>query len=337
MPINKDAMLRYKILDKCFRNTGRNYRISDLIDECNKKIQEINPDSNGISRRQVYNDIRFMESSEGWEIDLDDYKNGRERYYRYSDPSFSIDNMPLNETEIAHLRSAIDVLGYFTGMHQFEWVQDIHDTLDKMAITTQSPESKSIVEFENNPDTEGNKHFRPIYDAIINKKVLKILYKPFDLPEMEVTFHPYYLKQYNRCWYAFGLNPEYKDIIWNMALERIVTIKEAKPTYIPSNISWNEYFDDIMGVSRMRDSQAEEIVLHVLGKTAKYLTARPIHAYQKNKWIDEDTLEIRLNLIVNYELEKILLSYSDTIEVVKPEYLRLKHIRRLKDALKVYE
>jgi predicted DNA-binding transcriptional regulator YafY len=337
MPINKDAMLRYKILDKCFRNTGRSYRICDLVDECNKKIQETNPDSKGISKRQVYYDIRFMESSEGWDIDLEEVKNGRERYYRYSDSSFSIDNMPLNETEISHLRSAIDVLGYFTGMNQFEWIRDIHDTLDKMAITTQSPESRSVVEFENNPDTEGNKYFKPIYEAIINQKVLKIAYKPFDLPEMNFDFHPYFLKQYNRCWYAFGLNPEYENAIWNLALERIVSIKEAKPAYKPTDIIWDEYFDDIMGVSRMRDSQAEEIVLHVFGKTAKYLTARPIHAYQKNKWIDINTLEIRLNLIINYELEKVILSYSDSIEVVKPESLRLKHIGRLKDALNIYE
>lgn len=337
MPINKNAMLRYKVLDKCFRNTGRNYQIGDLVDECNKKLMEANPASKGISRRQIYNDIRFMESSEGWEVDLEDVKDGRNRYYKYMDPSFSIDNMPLNETEIMHLRSAIDVLGYFTGMHPFEWVRDTQDTLDKMAITAQSYGSKSVVEFESNPDTEGNKWFKPVFEAIINKKVLKITYKPFALPEMRVTFHPYYLKQYNRCWYAFGLNPADKKVMWNMALERIVSMCETKYVYKSCDIDWDEFFDDIMGVTRMRDAEVEEIVLRVYGKTAKYIAARPLHAYQKHKWVDDNTLEVRLRLIVNYELEKTLLSYADSIKVIQPESLKLSHIERLKDALKIYE
>ncbi|MDL2304199.1 WYL domain-containing protein [Bacteroides sp. OttesenSCG-928-D19] len=337
MPINKDAMLRYKVLDKCFRNTGRNYQIRDLVEECNKKLLEVNPDSKGICKRQVYYDIRFMESSEGWEIDLEDNKDGRNRYFRYSDPSFSIDNMPLNETEVAHLQSAIDVLGYFTGMHQFEWVRDIHDTLNKMAITAQSHEQKTVVEFENNPDTEGSKFFKPIYDAIINKKVLRVTYQPFDSPEMKIVFHPYYLKQYNRCWYAFGLNPTDDSVMWNLALERIVSISETKMKYKTSTIDWSEYFDDVMGVTRMRDVEVENIVIHVLGKMAKFIAARPLHAYQKHKWIDKDTLEVRFRLIVNFELEKILLSYADSIKVIQPESLKISHIKRLKDGLRIYE
>ncbi|MBK6834240.1 MAG: hypothetical protein IPG89_08215 [Bacteroidetes bacterium] len=43
MATNKHAQIRYKVLDKCFKNTGRNYNIDDLLDECNAAILDIDP------------------------------------------------------------------------------------------------------------------------------------------------------------------------------------------------------------------------------------------------------------------------------------------------------
>ena len=122
MATNKNALLRYKVLDKCFRNLGKRYFIEDLISECDNVLLEIDPESNGISRRQIFDDVAFMESKEGWEIELSRLKDGKRVYYRYSDTSFSINNMPLNEVEINHLKDAMNILSQFKGMPQFEWV-----------------------------------------------------------------------------------------------------------------------------------------------------------------------------------------------------------------------
>jgi len=35
MATDKNAQIRYKILDNCFRNRGRRYFVEDLISECN--------------------------------------------------------------------------------------------------------------------------------------------------------------------------------------------------------------------------------------------------------------------------------------------------------------
>ena len=129
MPTNKNALVRYKILDRCFRNTGRKYNIDNLMEECNKTLAEIDPKSNGISRRQIYADITFMESLEGWEIELEKTKESRKTYYRYQDPSFSINNMPLNDLEINQLKSAMEILAQFKGMPQFEWVHELEPKL----------------------------------------------------------------------------------------------------------------------------------------------------------------------------------------------------------------
>ena len=90
MATNKNALIRYKVLDNCFRNTGRRYFIDDLISECNKVLTEIDLSFNGISRRQIFDDISFMESAEGWSIELMKYRDGKKVFYRYLDPAFSI-------------------------------------------------------------------------------------------------------------------------------------------------------------------------------------------------------------------------------------------------------
>jgi hypothetical protein len=97
MATNKHAQIRYKVLDTCFRNTGRNYTFNDLIEACNDALAEIDPKSDGISVRTLRTDIAFMESEQGWQADIERFKIGNKYFYRYSDPNFSINNQLLNQ------------------------------------------------------------------------------------------------------------------------------------------------------------------------------------------------------------------------------------------------
>lgn len=57
---------------------------------------------------------------------------------------------------------------------------------------------------------------------------------------------------------------------------------------------------------------------------------------QKSKWINDDTLEVSLELMINYELERLILSYAGQVKVLKPVKL-VRSIRdTLKDAVGVY-
>lgn len=334
MATNKNAQIRYKILDNCFRNTGRRYFIEDLISECNKKLLEIDPYSKGISRRQIFEDINFMESSEGWEIDLLREKEIRRVYYRYADTSFSINNMPLNETDINRLQTAMQTISQFKGMPQFEW---IYELLPKLKQGISSNNQNVIIEFENNIDLWGIEHIGTIYNAILYKKVLLIDYLQAFESEVRLIIHPYYLKQYNNRWFLFGYNPERNKHDWNLPLDRIQNIAETNEKYISNNsINWDEYFDDIVGVTRLDGAKPEKITLHFYGKTGRYIESKPIHPYQKHKWIDNDTLEVNMELIVNYELEKFVLSYADSVKVIFPNSLIEKVKSRVERCLGLY-
>lgn len=334
MATNKNAQIRYKILDNCFRNSGRRYFIEDLISECNKKLLEIDPNSNGISRRQIYDDINFMESSEGWEIDLVRYKDNRRVYYRYADTSFSINNMPLDETDINRLQTALQTISQFKGMPQFEWMYDL---LPKIQQSANLEPMGVIMDFENNQDLQGLEHIGAIYNAILYKQVLKISYLRTFQYETELIIHPYYLKQYNNRWFLFGYNPEFDKYNWNLSLDRILKISELKVPFVPNtDIDWEEYFDDMIGVTKPENAQLENIVLHFFGKTARYIESKPIAGCQKHRWLDSDTLEVELNLIINYELERFILSYANAVKIIQPKSLIEKVENRLKDSLQLY-
>jgi predicted DNA-binding transcriptional regulator YafY len=336
MALNKNALIRYKVLDNCFRNPGRRFFIEDLISECDKVLAEIDPNSNGISRRTIFDDIKFMESSEGWQIELLKQKESKRTYYRYADSSFSINNMPLNEVEVNQLKSAMNILSQFKGMPQFEWVNEL---LPKLQQGISSNESVlPIMEFENNQFLKGIDLLGQLYNAIHYKTVLKIRYQPFqDEKAFDLALHPYFLKQYNNRWFLFGYNPEHKKSDWNLAIDRIVEIKESNFPYIEnSEVDWSEYFDDIIGVTKPDGAALETVVLHFYGLTGKYMEAKPLHGSQKTKWLDKDTLELSIKVVINYELERLILSYADAVRVVGPEMLKQKISERQEKAFKNY-
>lgn len=335
MATNKNAQIRYKILDNCFRNSGKRYFIEDLIAACNGKLREIDPDTKGISRRQIFDDITFMESSEGWEIELERHKENKRVYYRYADLSFSINNMPLNETDINRLQTTLQTISQFKGMPQFEWMYEL--TL-KMKNGTNVEPSSTIIEFENNQDLVGIQHIGTIYNAILYRKVLKIVYMQSFQFENTFTIHPYYLKQYNNRWFLFGYNPERNKFDWNLPLDRISAIDEILDTYLPNTeIDWEEYFEDMIGVSKPESAVPEEICLHFYGKTAHYIESKPIAGCQKHRWLDSETLEVNLQLIINYELERFILSYAENVKVIYPVTLIDKIKNRIRLGINVYE
>ena len=98
MPTNKNAAIRYQTLDKCFRDRQHRYYMEDLIDKCEEAIYYYNG-VGGVCRRQIFEDIKFMESETGWSVPLERKQDGRRVYYRYRDPDFTINAQPLTEEE----------------------------------------------------------------------------------------------------------------------------------------------------------------------------------------------------------------------------------------------
>lgn len=335
MAISKFPLIRYKVLDRCFRTTYKKYFINDLVDECNKVLYEMTGQHESVKLRQVQDDIAFMRSPEGWDIELAEILDGKKKIYRYEDTTFSIMNVPLNAKVMEEFRSSVEVLSQFEGMPQFDWLQE---SLAKMNMEA-NKDSTPIISFDANPYLKGIQHLSTLYQAIKNKAVLNITYQDFNAPEPYLIFlHPYYLKQYNNRWFLFGLNEEKNIPTWNLAIDRIIEITDSSNKFIlNTEIDWIEYFEDVIGVTIPKDAQPQEVILHFYNKTGRYIENKPIHGSQKTQWLDNTTLEVKLNLIINYEFESFVLSYGESIKVILPFELKNSVVKSAQNSLEHYQ
>ena len=62
MPINRNALIRYKTIDNCLQNRFRKWTLEDLIEACSDALYEYEGIDKGISKRQVQKDIQIMRS-----------------------------------------------------------------------------------------------------------------------------------------------------------------------------------------------------------------------------------------------------------------------------------
>lgn len=335
MATNKLAIIRYQTLDKCFSNTGRRYYMENLIDECNKALQEFTGNEIDIKKRQLFEDIKFMESPQGWNIPLERIRDGHRVYFKYEDKNFSINNQPLNDTEANQLKEALLTLSRFKGLPQFEWVAEITARID--SGLSLSKNNQNIIEFDQNNYLKGLDFITPLYNAILYQQPKEIHYQSFKRNEKQnFIIHPYFLKQYNNRWFIFGLN-DVSDRIINLALDRITDIQESNTPYKPNNqIDFNEYFEDIVGVSLNTDVKVQHIIIAVNNELIPYIETKPLHGSQKIKERNKNHTIISLDLIPNYEFEALLFSYGDGLEVLEPLELRTRLSQRINNLFSKY-
>ncbi len=334
MPINKKAYTRFLAYDRCFRNHGRNYTWEDLLAEANKDLEKEGME--GIARTQVFMDIRYMKES-AWAAPIEVRKDGRTAYYRYSDKKYTISGKPLNETEEKQFRSALSFLSRFKGQPQFDWVSEFIPFLEKMLPGLNKEKNQKIIAYESNVDYTGLKFIGPVFNAVANKRVLKVLYQDFhsEFP-YEVEFHPYYLKQHNNRWYALGHNPNEKRDVWNLALDRIQQIEETDHKYKETDIDWDDYFSDFIGVTKM-DGEIVEVKLLIIDQIqARYIETNPLHETQKQFKQVEGGFETSIKVIPNIELEKLILSFGERVKVISPSQVQIKIADRIIKSSKLY-
>jgi predicted DNA-binding transcriptional regulator YafY len=336
MSITKNAIIRYHVLDRCFSNPGRRYRIQDLLKECNNALMELEPNSEGIKKRQLYDDIRFMQSEQGWSVELKKEKSGREVFYCYVDSKFSIKNQSINEMEANHLKSAISVLNRFKGLPQFKWIEELIPKLDQSFNLSNNP--NQIMSFDENQYLQGVEHLSSLFNAILYKKVIMVTYKSFRSPEsLDLLLHPYHLKQYNKRWFLIGKNSGFENLTI-LALDRILEIKESYDEYLPNkSVDFDEYFEDIIGVTITDNESLLKIELLADNAIAPYIKTKPLHGSQKKLGDDEYGFRFTIEVIPNKELESVILSFGEGIEVLNPESFKLKIKERLMKNLNNYD
>jgi predicted DNA-binding transcriptional regulator YafY len=329
MPANKSALLRYKTIDQCLQNRHRKWTLDDLIEKVSDALYEYEGMHSGVSRRTIQADIQLMRSDKlGYNAPIIVVDK---KYYAYEDKNYSITHVPITESDMANLSSAIDFLSQFKGFSHFEEltgvIQKLEDHVHKAKAKTQP-----VIEYETNVNLKGLEHLDKIYQAIINKKALNIAYKSFKAKEEKsFIFHALLLKEFNNRWFVFGTMNGGTEIL-NLALDRIITLEASnKIAYRPNkNFNSKEYFKDNIGVTALVGQRPDKVVFKVDHSNAPYIETKPIHESQQCILREDDGITFQLYIKINFELERLLLGFGNTLTVIKPNRLknRIKDIHR---------
>jgi predicted DNA-binding transcriptional regulator YafY len=314
MPVDKQVLLRYQVLNKCFRNRYREYTIDDLVDECNKALRRI--DKPDVSKRTIQNDINTLEAD--YHIVLNEgLRQGRKRIYRYADTNYTIPLYRMNDEERNKIEDAIYVLRQFEGEPLYDWVRTILMQIEGGIF---DEDASPVVSFQSNLDLRGLEHFSKLLQAILNKRVLKLKYTPYGKSQITATVYPYFLKEYNDRWYLIAYVKGYGSYA-HYALDRIDDFEEVAVTYKKADIEFDEYFDDVIGVT-VPEKASEDIVLRISKPRFEYIRTKPLHLSQRIVEENDNFAIININVKVNKELEALVLSFGNDIDVLAPEFFR---------------
>lgn len=320
MAQNKNALLRYRTIDRCLRNTGRRWTLQDLVDACSGALYEYEGKQDLVSTRTVQLDIQMMRSDRlGYEAPIEVYKK---KYYRYANPDYSISNRPLSQHDIDVLNRTIDILRQFDEFDRFHDMADVVSRLqDKVATASNR---RPIVDFERNPNLKGLEHLNALYDIIASRQTVYINYRSFNSRKpVPYILSPYLLKEYRNRWFIFG--SRVGDMkLFNLALDRIVDFHVCPDIPYKENQDFGEdFFDDVVGVTKHERLKKEKIMIWADNSQANYILTKPIHASQR--LIEKDKIDgsmtFELDVVVNCELITQLIGFGAGIKILSPQSL----------------
>lgn len=326
MPLNVgiSASARIELLDSLFRH-DRWWSKEELLTEINKHVEAVKEKK--ISDATLRNDLEEIKNL-AQDHFLEEERDRRKKYYRYSTREFSIYNIEhLQPEDYDCIQQAIGLLQQIKG---FAIAHDLEAIITKLKYTYPKANQSPMVLFDSPEHFAGMELMQQVYDAIIKQQVIHFLYQPFDKPFQEdFTIHPYLIKEYNNRWYLVGwVIPQ--NEIWTFALDRFKSDPKPKPKiqYIRAaevGFDPHRHFADVIGPSVIKENSVEEIKLKFNSKRSPYIITKPLHNSQELIKTNKNGSSLfTYHLRYNKELLSLLLSFGSDVKVIAPGHLKEK-------------
>lgn len=340
MPRNKQALIRHRTIDACLRNRQRRWTWHDLAAACGDALRESGSgDTDDPARNTIALDIRDMRSGVlGYRAPI--VYDRATQAYRYSDPHFSITGSPINDDDLQTLRYAADLLRQFRQWEAIEGLGDIVGRLEAALHRHGPPAPAPVVHFDQIDGAPWQRWITPLMRAVRERQRLRLDYRPFDPPELlQRALSPYLVKEYNKRWFVIGYD-HHDGRVHTFALDRIENVEDdlLYKFYQAPQFVADTWFRHIVGVSLPYEGRPQTIRLRTTHLRACYLRTKPLHPSQTEETPPDAPQPVfSFYLIVNYEWERLLISFADEVEVLEPLSLRTQVQERLQAAARVYE
>jgi predicted DNA-binding transcriptional regulator YafY len=315
MPHIKNALIRYRIIDRMIRNPYKTYPSkSDLREACEESLFGSTYGEH-ICDSTIEKDLFAMRMEHDAPIK---YSRKHEGYF-YEDPDYTINDIPLSEDELESIRFAVQTLQQFQEVPYFK---EFGSAIDKIATRvavagTEGNETSAFIGFETAYSSIGNQWLPLLLTAIQEKKTCHFTYASFKSGiAKERNVLPVYLKEYRNRWYLISFDLEKSDWI-TYALERMdgLVVNESqhllKEAFNPSS-----FFAETIGITTEKKA-AERIELRVNDIASKYIESQPLHSSQEKIGTNQFVLTVQ----INEELIRTLLGFMGELQIISPVHL----------------
>lgn len=339
MPTNKNALVRYRHLDRLLSDHHHYYDIHDLTEKVNDLLEfdGFSP----VTQRCIEKDLIDMQGL--FSAPIEHEKKNSKNCIFYWNRSFTIFSQEMSREERNLLREVLSTIGQFNGLDNFKW-------LDDFKIGLGLEERRQIISFSNNPFLQNSNLLGTLFDQISNEVVIKLSYHTFtDSTIRSIVFHPYLLKQYNDRWFLLGAADSDHKIL-TFALDRIDEVEplpEKKYAECPEELQ--ERFENIVGVTLYEERKCEHILCWVNDSSKGYVDTKPMHEsytpYKGEKEIElhnqypqlEGGLFFSIDCIPNFELIRELCSFGGDLIVLSPQYIKDEILSRIEKVILNYK
>jgi predicted DNA-binding transcriptional regulator YafY len=337
MPHIKNALIRYRIIDRCIRNKYKKFPTKqDLREACEEALYGT-IDGVNICDSTIEKDMFSMKMEHDAPIKYSKINKG----YYYEDPDFSINDIPLTEDDLSSIKFAVSTLMQFREVDLFKQFGNAIDKIvDRVSIASNpnDQEINNYIQFESAVSTGGSEFLPQLFDAIKSSSIVTFSYASFvtDQPKNRKVV-PLLLKEYRNRWYLISFDQD-KNAIITYALDRLnalVITEETAPK--PQDFNPDTYFKYAVGISTSNNESPVKIELEANSIAAKYIDSQPLHASQeKIKETTKFTL-FKLDVLVSEELIRTLLSFGGEVKVTKPLSLQIVLMDRIKKMNETYK
>lgn len=339
MPVNKYALLRYRIIDRKISSKYQPFpNKEDLREACEEELYGSTGDN--ISMSTIDKDLYAMrnESNLGYYAPIA-YDKANRGYY-YKDPDYTIQEMPLSDSDLEAIQFAANTLSQFRSLDMFSSSEAAIDKiLDRFNLNPGNADEEvtPFVQFETVESYKGGRHLKTILKAIRENRIIEFEYEKYTgSRKQRYQLHPYLLKEYRNRWYVIGYNPDKKAVVV-FGLDRIRG--EVKPTDTEftrsSDFDPDHYFKHSIGITSVNEAP-QRVHLCFSPLSGKYIQSQPLHTSQKIVRNDEVALEVELYLCITHELVMTILSHGPNVEVKAPKSLREQIAKSLRNTSKMY-
>lgn len=319
MPHIKNALIRYRIIDRMLRNKYKPYPSKEALRSACEEALFGSESGAHICASTVEKDLFTMKMEHDAPIRYSKKQGG----YYYEDPDFSINDVPLSEDELSSIRFAVSTLQQFREVPFFQqFGMAIDKIVDRVAVGDQTQELADYIQFEAAVSTGGNEYLPPLLEGIQAKKRVWFLYTSFQQQQAKPRkVSPLFLKEYRNRWYLISYDTQKQDIV-TFALDRMSELQILEESaWIPTDFDAKHYFKDAVGITAFK-GEPVRIVIQAEPVAARYIETQPFHSSQRCLEKNPDFSLFELRILVTEEFIRNILGYAGEIEILEPNSLR---------------